>query len=171
MEENLGNTEHAIYEIRNSVWKNVALFILCLGLDLAALLVLLGPSHRDWPSVAGALFFGAGVALFGFKAFDRRVKVYADRDGIQDFRTSFGEIAWSEIDSVTARTIKGITYLTLYFRYPTKWLSRSSRWTQWIVRKTRMKFGASISLQNTDVDEQQFIRFINANVAASSKTS
>lgn len=170
MEGKLSNTEHAIYEIRNSVWKNLAVFVLCLGLSLAGVLVLLGPSHRDWPSVAGALFFGAGAVLFGFKTFDRRVKVYADRDGIQDFRTSFGEIAWSEIDSITARTIKGNTNLTLYFRHPAKWLPRSSRLTQWIVSKTKMKFGASVSLQNTDVDEQQFIRFIDGQVASSAKT-
>ena len=169
MEEKFANTEHAIYEIRNSVWKNLALFILSLGLSLAAVLVLLIPSHGDWPSVAGALFFGAGVALFGFKTFDRRVKVYADRDGIQDFRTSFGEIAWSEIDSIAARTFKGNTNLTLYFRHPAKWLPRSSRLTQWIVSKTKMKFGASISLQNTDVDEQQFMRFIDRKVAGSLK--
>ncbi|WP_130620889.1 STM3941 family protein [Dyella amyloliquefaciens] len=163
-----GNTERAVYEIRYSVWKNVAVFILCLGLDLAALLVLLSPSHRDWPSVAGALFFGAGAALFGFRAFGRRIKIYADSQGIQDFRNRYGAIAWSEIGSVTTRTVKGITYLTLYFRNSAKWLQRSPSWTQWIVTKTKMKMSATISLQNTDVDERQFVRFVDARVAVAS---
>ena len=171
MEENFSNARCVPYEVRKSVWKNTALFVLFLGLDLAALLVLLGPSHRDWLSVTGALFFGAGVVLFGFKAFDRRIKIYADNHGIRDFRNSFGMIAWNEIDCVAARTVKGNTFLTLYFRSPSKWLGISSHWTQWIVSKTNMKFGASMSLQNMDVDEQQFLRFIDAKIAASPATS
>lgn len=166
MEEKWANAKGVAYEIRNSLWKNMALFVLSLGLDMAALVALLGPSHSDWPSIAGAIFFGAGVILFGFRAFDRRIKIYADNYGIRDFRTSFGTIAWNEIDSVATRTVKGNTFLTLYFRNPKKWLGLSSRWTQWIVSKTKMKFGASISLQNTDVDEQEFLRFIDAKIAA-----
>ena len=168
MEDRSGNDGGAFYEIRNSVWKNMALFVLCLGLDLAALLVLLLPSHRDWPSVAGAIFFGVGVVLFGFKTFDRRIKISADGHGIQDFRTSFGAIAWSEIQSLTARTVKGNVYLTLYFRNPAKWLPLASRWTQWLVSKTRVKFGVSMSLHNTDVDDQQFVRFIDSKIVGSS---
>jgi hypothetical protein len=167
MQEKSGSTA-CVYEIRNSVWKNLALFILCLFLDLAALLVLMMPAHRDWSSLGGALFFGLGVVLFGYKLFDRRIKIHADNQGIQDYRTRFGRIAWSEFDSATARTVKGNTYLTLHFRNPAHWLQLSSRWTQWLVSKTRMKFGASISLQNTDVDEQQFVRFIGERIAAAS---
>lgn len=169
MSESLKEDENESYEIHNSIWKNMALFVICLGMSFAGLLALLWTSHGSW--AAGAtIFFGACASLFGFKTFDRRTKIYADSRGIQDFRTDYGVITWSEIDSLSTMTVKGNFYLTLYFRNPDKWLPLSSHWVQWLVRQAKMKFGASISLQNTDVDERQFIRFIDARIAGSSST-
>ena len=69
------------FELRNSVWRNGSLFVLCLGFTLPIFLL---PNMRDiwW----GGVLFGLVAILFGYQTFDRRVKVVIDEKGIQDFR-------------------------------------------------------------------------------------
>jgi len=171
MEEGKASSERGVYEIRNSVWKNSVLFIICFAFASATPMILSGRSGVDWLGVAGGLLFGAGTIVFGFRAFDRRIKVYADNRVIHDLRNRFGAIAWRDIRSVKVWAVKGNTYLTLYFRDPAKWMQLSSRWTQWLIRATKIKFSTTVSLQNTDVNEASFRQFVDERMAEQLATS
>jgi hypothetical protein len=118
--------------------------------------------------ILGVLFFTAGTFLFGGRAMDTGIKVRADGQGIEDFRNPYGLIKWGEIQSIRAWSVKGNYYVTLNLRNPEKWLSMSSRWTRWLGKRTKMKFGITISLQNMAVNEQEFTRFISGRIAAAS---
>lgn len=167
MGKSVNKEERSSYVIRHSLWRNLVPAIIFLAVSSVTLLNAWERSHQDGTLVAILVFFGVVGFACAFSAFDRRIKISADHQGIQDFRSNYGLIAWSDIESVKTRVVRRGCHMTIYFRDPGKWLPRAPRWTQWMVSTIGMKFVASISLTNMDMDRRQFTRFVDRKIAES----
>jgi hypothetical protein len=149
------------FELRNSLWRNAVLFVISLGFTLPILLLNL--REMWW----GAVFFGLGAILFGYRTFDRRVKVVVDENGIQDTRTDrYGLIRWQDIRRFEFTRIKGNYFLNIFPRHADGFPRRSSKAGAWLDKKIPTRLAAVVSLQNMDVDVSELGPFISKMIVA-----
>ncbi|MFK2892846.1 STM3941 family protein [Dyella flagellata] len=149
------------FELRNSLWRNAVLFALCLGLFVPGLLL------QMWQIWYGLILFGGGTILFGYRTFDRRVKVVIDERGIQDFRSrKYGLVPWGDVASFEFTNVKGNYYLYYFPRDPSKFHQPSSKVGKWLDKK--IKFRVQVSLQNMSVDIGGLSMFMKKMIAAHS---
>ena len=151
------------FELRNSMWRNAVLFVLCLGFALPIFLL------QIWHIWYGLILFGGGAIMFGYKTFDRRVKVVINEHGIQDFRSrKYGLVPWRDICSFEFTEVKGNYFLYYLPRDPARFHQPSSRLGQWLDQK--IKFGIQVSLQNMVVNIGELSAFMTKMIAAHAPT-
>jgi hypothetical protein len=150
---------HQRFELRNSPWRNAVLFVLCLGLAMPALLL------RTQDMWAGGAFFGLAALLFGYKTFDRRIKVVIDENGIRDFRSNrYGLVPWKDIRRFEFAQLKGNYYLHYFPRDPERFHRPSSKAGAWL--DTKIPFRVVVSLQNMSVDVSELAAFMGKMIEA-----
>jgi hypothetical protein len=159
----------------NSWWRNLALVVLFGA--LAALCIPLGfdAIFRDkalpieFVVVGFGIFMFVGTLVCGFRLFDRRLKVKIDADGVCDYRTSVGNIPWSEVSDFQLRSLKGSTFVALALRSPERWIARANAITRFIVSLMGSKrFRINISLHNMAVKEDELGAFMTYMIAQAS---
>jgi hypothetical protein len=149
------------FELRNSLRRNAVPFATCLILPVLVLL------FRMWDIWGGAVFFGLGAILFGYRTFDRRIRVIVDESGIQDFRINkYGLISWRDVGRFEFDKFTGNYFLNIYPRDARGFHRRSSKAGMWLDEKIPARLAVVVSLRNMDVDVSELGPFIGKMIAA-----
>ncbi|WP_233840457.1 STM3941 family protein [Dyella sp. 2HG41-7] len=148
-----------VFELRNSLWRNAVLFAICMAFTLPVLVL------RVWDIWYCAVLFGLASILFGYRTFDRRVKVLIDERGIQDFRSKrYGLIAWQDLRSFEFTQLKGNYFLYCMPRDAEKFHHPSTKLGKWLEQKAGFKI--MVSLQNMAFDLTKLNVFMRTMIAA-----
>lgn len=147
--------------VRYSAWKNGVLTAICLGFVLAWLSTLGAHSPQSKALWGGGLVFALGVALFGYRTFDRRPCLIVDENGINAPRASIGFIPWSEIRETRIRYLGKVDTFQVIPNDPAAWVGKLSpaqrMFWRWFPKSRIIRF----QLQNMDVPTGAIAELLN----------
>lgn len=85
----------------------------------------------------GILFFGAALVAIAGTLFRREPQVVLGPDGIDDRRLGIGAIPWSDVRSLSVRSMRRSRFLCVDLHEPDRHLARLSRWKRGLARANR----------------------------------
>jgi hypothetical protein len=152
--------------VRWSVWKNGLLAAVCAGFVLAWLSTLGANSPQNRILLGGGLFFGLGLALFGYRALNRRPCLIVDQNGITAPRASIGFVPWSEVQETRIRYLGRVDTIQVVPNDPTAWVARLSPLQRLLWRWFPKSRVVTFPLQNMDVPTSAIAEMLNTLPAA-----
>lgn len=141
------------FTARHSRWRLALLFALALGFVALGFVLALDASDAGGLVIGGlsAGFFGLCAVVIGRKAFDTRVQLRIDRQGVFSRGWSDGVIGWDGISEVSTWHHRGQRFVVLSLKDRAAWPPRPglAAWTAGINRRLT---GGDIPIGLTGMD-------------------